>query len=75
MSWLDSLSLTSGPLNHRLRYRALCNMRTKMHAQYSAAVQDGPDSTHAVVHCDALLRAAEQLDSMHLYADHYLRLR
>lgn len=75
MSWIDSLSLTSAPLNHRLRYRALCAIRTKMYAQYWRAVQEGSDSTHSVLRCAALRRAFEQLESMHRYADQYLRVR
>ena len=72
MSWLDSLSLTNGPLNSRLRYRALCHMRAKMHTRFYALAGSIPKEDQEL---QRVQRAAEQLESMHRNADVYLRLR
>lgn len=65
MSWLDSLSLTSAPLNHRLRYRALCDMRARAHVLVLSCPE--PD--------EAWRHAVQMLDVMVSDADSYLRLR
>lgn len=70
VSWLDSLSLTSAPLNHRIRYRALCDMRARMCLRLVELTTSFGDDLER----QAVTRAAAQLESMHRYADQYLRV-
>lgn len=70
VTWLDSLSLTSAPINHRLRYRALCAIRARMFTSHALTQLPAGSPERS-----ALIRACQQLESMHRYADQYLRLR